>query len=270
MLPYIHICKIYTPHYIFSFSLYNVGVKSFCLSTLLLFSFHFASAAECLLQKSDELPADGYSKGLIIYEIKNLRECEQPKLPELLKFQQEIGSLVESTDPFELIDRQLKLWSRYPNVPKEYISTTQIVREGPLARKVYTLDKLDGLLYNEHLKKLDYRHEFLAHILKRPETEDFLILFTPGDIGVVNSHPDTEMLLSKYIREGFDFVAHFHSHPFLLDQEDIGAVPVFSTVDIRVLRDLSKRLPLREAWVTNGFHSLKIQVEDLDLFSADI
>ncbi|MEM9459564.1 MAG: hypothetical protein AAGF11_35635 [Myxococcota bacterium] len=65
---------------------------------------------------------------------------------------------------------------------------------------------------------------------------------------------------------GWDMLAHFHSHPFAPDNQfgDVAGTVIPSDPDIATFQSLSATHDLREAWISNGIHSLRLLDEEFN------
>ncbi len=116
------------------------------------------------------------------------------------------------------------------------------------------------------------------------QNQDFPLWDAPTELGasVLRQEIDGEVHIRAYIQtqdamlgvpnssyldatsddlaEGWEFFAHFHSHPYAPDNQfgDIAGTVIPSDPDIGTYHSLYATYDLQEAWISNGIHSLRM------------
>jgi hypothetical protein len=122
---------------------------------------------------------------------------------------------------------------------------------------------LESLLLDAHLRahgKKGYKTEFQAAVLQHASSGKLKIYFLSGlSIGAPAIDPVLD-LLSKDVADGWEMVFHLHNHPFLFNNlgGDIAGTVVPSDGDVGVYSKLRSAFMLQQAWITNGFDTLRV------------
>jgi hypothetical protein len=175
-------------------------------------------------------------------------------------------------DPIELLVRQRELYRQWGGSPEDVEKLGRVI-EGTFGH-IVPAGCLETALLNEHLSRAVSPTdpvEFRAFVLGRgdagwsgePESAAELeIYFTSGH---AQSPPDAaplEALMEKRLAQGWVLLIDLHNHPFFLDNlargQDIAGTTVPSDTDLSTFSYQHQRYGLRNAWVTNGFSTIRI------------
>lgn len=174
------------------------------------------------------------------------------------------------TDGRALLRRQLELYRRI-GVKDGALKLEEVLagRSGRLER----MNCLETLFFAEHEARFPVeatQTEFLAVVLQRGAEVKAYLISRKGDPGVGPGLRGVEPLLKADLAAGWTMTASLHNHPFMFDNAygDIGGVLVPSGDgkggDLSAFRRFTRDYGMREAWITNGFESLRLPVTDTD------
>jgi hypothetical protein len=135
---------------------------------------------------------------------------------------------------------------------------------------------LEELLLEHHLARLPEvtaPAEFQAIVLERAGRVRIYLLsataLTPPPLTHIGPR------VSRDVTDGWRYLTHVHNHPFYLDNpagDPAGTLIPSGTVhgigDLSVYRDQHRRLGLEQAWITNGFHSLRLAPPEFARFAV--
>jgi hypothetical protein len=168
-----------------------------------------------------------------------------------------------STDPIYLLSRQRDIFR--PSFPKVAAAKTQVI-DGKIGA-ITRANCLETSLLNAILEKYPKSNkvEYAALILKRKFGTDFSYKAHVITWGTFHVPPSAELdkILNQDIMNGWQLYSHLHNHPFYLENhpDDIAGTTYPSSGDL-ILYEEQQELGLEEAWVTNGFHTLKLDSEE--------
>lgn len=111
--------------------------------------------------------------------------------------------------------------------------------------------------------------EFTAFILRSQNGEKLRIYFytvnQPG-IGRVDAPMNA---VREDVLQGWGLWANLHNHNFFVNQKRRGGGVAPSQQDVSLFRSLAEAQGLQEAWITNGFDTLRIKQKDFLDFHVD-
>jgi hypothetical protein len=133
---------------------------------------------------------------------------------------------------------------------------------------------LDALLFaeqNARVRQLDQPTEFLASVLRRDSTGagDVVVVFGAGR----ELFPPRAVygfdVVDRFLEQGWTFWYVLHNHTLQRNGERIAlGVPVPSTSDVQLARNLAEARGLRSVRVTNGFYTFEASIEEMAEFRA--
>lgn len=192
--------------------------------------------------------------------------------PALEDMQAEISSRT-SVDPYYLLRRQRDIFFKVGFL--EVLPRFEFV----LKQKIYEISFLEKSLFELYAEKLQIKlfksySEFGANILHGPRGELVIIFISNSKDATV---PDTALrrnVLKAYLEKGFHFKIHIHNHPFAFNGEsdggDIAGTPIpsggSSYGDVGAYRSESEMYRLENAWITNGFSTLRMEASDFSKY----
>lgn len=175
-----------------------------------------------------------------------------------------------NTDPYELLKRQKKV---FENVgAKEFLPRFDFV----LSQKLYVTSFLEEVLLELHSEILGKPlfgsySEFGANILVGPQGELVIIFISNSSDALVPASSVRQEWLKTYLAQGYRFKIHIHNHPFnFSNPDDIGGTTIPSGLaqwgDVGAYLFEKKSFNLENAWITNGFNTLRIPAQDFDKY----
>lgn len=175
-----------------------------------------------------------------------------------------------NTDPYELLKRQKKV---FENVgAKEFLPRFDFV----LSQKLYVTSFLEEVLLELHSEILGRPlfgsySEFGANVLVGPQNELVIIFISNSSDAMVPGNSLREEWLKKYLAQGYRFKIHIHNHPFnFSNPDDIGGTTIPSGFaqwgDVGTFLFEKKNFSLENAWITNGFNTLRIPAQDFEKY----
>jgi hypothetical protein len=145
------------------------------------------------------------------------------------------------------------------------------------AGRIERMSCLETLLFSEHEARFPVettKSEFLALVLRRgPEMKVYLIS-QRGQPGVGPSMSGVEPSLRRDRARGWTLQATLHNHPFMFDNPygDIGGTLVPSGDagggDLAAFETDIREYGMHEAWITNGFETVRLDAPDVDRLVA--
>lgn len=187
----------------------------------------------------------------------------------LIEFRQEVRSRA-NTNPYELLKKQKEVFTKFG--AKEYLPRYDLV----LSQEIYPISFLEEMLLELHIELLGKPlfgsySEFGANILVGPQGQMVIIFISNPAEAMVPANSAREKLLKKYLAEGYRFKIHIHNHPFnFTNPDDIGGTTIPSGQeqwgDVGTFRFEKKSFNLENAWITNGFNTLRIPAQDFDKY----
>lgn len=133
---------------------------------------------------------------------------------------------------------------------------------------------LDALLFaeqNARVSQLDQPTEFLASVLRRgaPGSEELTIVFGAGTETFVPRSAYGFEIVDEYVAQGWTYWYALHNHTLQRsDGSSTLGVPVPSTSDVQLARNLAEDRGLESVRVTNGFYTFDATVDELSAFRA--
>jgi hypothetical protein len=180
-------------------------------------------------------------------------------------------------EPHALIERQMRVFEG-----KSEAKNSELV----LSRKAGVIEPafcLQTLLWVEQARRfpmLAHPTEMGAFILRKPGR--LRIYFSSMDRNGQKIRSEVTSRVADDLAAGFVLAAHLHNHPFMFDRavgdrlytteqtlNDIGGGLAPSLPDVQFFRSAANEYQLKEAWITNGIHSLRIQSDQLGAFFAE-
>lgn len=247
---------------------------SIIFSSVLL-SSGFASAGECNAPwkavEQYELADTGGTYLLLDMKTSDydaIRDSESTDVGGLYaQYQKWVKSFAGNLDPYVRIEEQRKR----AVLQSTYLMDRMLLKEVGQIRPVRCLE---ALLLNEHLTrqdKYDLQSELYAHVIKNGEQTRIHFITTPA---ALLSFKDPDVFidrLNKDLSSGWKYDVHMHSHPFLKSDEDQAGTLVPSGVSRTSPGDvayyLGQREEIKQAWITNGFHTAVFKNEEFDLLA---
>jgi hypothetical protein len=226
------------------------------------------------LSESFQLEFSGQSQGAVIrvfsgteHEAYDRPAVESPA--SVVEFRKEVRARTE-TDPVFLLKRQRAVFEKAG--AEDYLPRFDLV----LSQKLYPISLLEEMLLELHAELLGTPlfgsySEFGASLLVGPHGKLVIIFISNPSEAMVPASSQREAWLKKYLAKGYRFKVHIHNHPFnFSNPADIGGTPIpsgFSTWgDVGVYVFEKKKFSLENAWITNGFHTLRIPARDFEKY----
>jgi hypothetical protein len=136
---------------------------------------------------------------------------------------------------------------------------------------VYRINCLEMLLIgiqNERIGLLRQSTEFTAFVLRSADGRRLRIYFyTRNEDGIGNVGAILGSVARDY-QEGWIVMANLHNHNFRVGQTDLNAVVSPSLPDAQLYQTLAAKYQLREAWITNGLHTVRIPASAFGRFQS--
>lgn len=234
-----------------------------------------SSAPECrlsqeplvLLQEGE--PNQYGSRLLWVWEVDDAPPFWSDTKPEsasYLAFLEEIKQAGVDPAPDRLLARSLEMSE--PDDPERF-NVELALREAP--RRIGPINCMEALLMSYQTERMDMAKEpteFTALFLRSDDGARLKIYwYTVNQAGIGNlsalmRHVEADLA------QGWGLWASLHNHNFFLTRENISGVPAPGLSDVQFFRALRDGSGLREAWVTNGFDTIRIPASDFDLFRA--
>ncbi|MBS1971773.1 MAG: hypothetical protein JSU04_15785 [Bdellovibrionales bacterium] len=187
----------------------------------------------------------------------------------LIEFRKEVRARID-TDPVVLLKKQKEVFANAG--AKDYLPRFDRV----LSQKLFTVSFLEEMLLDLHSEILGKPlfgsySEFGASVLIGPDREMVVIFLSNPSEAMVPANTVREEWLKKYLARGYHFKIHIHNHPFnFSNPQDIGGTPIPSGFelwgDAGAYRSEKQRFLLENAWITNGFNTLRIPAVDFDKY----
>lgn len=177
-----------------------------------------------------------------------------------------------TTDPIELLKRQRKFFSS--NDMTESVDTRKmdLVMAGQIG-EIHPITCLESLLLVEHTAKFPLEktpNEFVAAILQKGSLLKIYFLSDKIEEGSAPKAEVTNQEIQKDLKLGYTYLINLHNHPFMLSNPtgDIGGTTLPSGDsdygDVYVFNNLVVAFQLKNAWITNGFNSVRLNQKDID------
>jgi hypothetical protein len=201
---------------------------------------------------------------------KTLLSTEQPQDPTFLDYQRWVRSKTE-IDPFALLQRQRQIFAKAYGAGSPTVTLFDKILDHEVG-VVAPANCLSSLLLAVHNAKYPLRQqptEFTAYIFKKsPRVKVILALAAEPWMG---GPPMTgiEAESRELVAQGWQFEAALHNHPFDFDNPygDIAGTLIPSGPDIQFHLNLQDSMGLREGWITNGFHTIRLSGSDFQVLS---
>lgn len=185
-------------------------------------------------------------------------------------FQKQVRARVD-VDPYFLLKRQRVIFDQAGI--KELLPRFDLVLQQDLVAMSF-LEQIFFELHAEKMQKPLFQSftEFGLNVLKGPRGDLILIFISNSEDATVPNSGIREKILKKYLAKGYKYKIHIHSHPFIFDNggRDIGGTILPSGIDgfgdVPVYLKEKKNFKLENAWITNGFNTLRIQAADFDKY----
>lgn len=189
-----------------------------------------------------------------------------PKTSALIKFQSEIQAVTE-TDQLFLLRKQADIFRNI--IPYEMNRFTNIIT-GKLGQ-ITKIGCLVGTLFSYNITAFGSDIEFSSFVLtKKTNLKTIMKIYTHWTPNL--SYPGVEnsdiidRMIEKDLKSGWTLEVQLHNHPFQLNNQfgDIAGTVIPSGSDLKLYRELYKKWGLKEAWITNGFHTGKYKEKDFN------
>lgn len=187
----------------------------------------------------------------------------------LIEFRKEVRSRID-TNPVVLLKKQKEVFAKVG--AKDYLPRFDLV----LSQKIFAVSFLEEMLLDLHSELLrkplfGSYSEFGANVLVGPQGEMVVIFLSNPSEAMVPTGTVREEWLRKYLALGYHFKIHIHNHPFNFSNlEDTGGTPIPSGFeqwgDVGAYRSEKQSFSLENAWITNGFNTLRIPAADFDKY----
>lgn len=180
-------------------------------------------------------------------------------------FRESISERV-NVDPIYLLEKQLEIFRRFiPDSP--FNDLTAKIISGEIGR-IEGVSCLEESILEAHLRKFGPAREFSAIVLEKDDDHGPLSkvhIHSNGDFGVNNSR-EFDRRIQADIDVGWKMVIHLHNHLFVFDNPygDIAGTTVPSEGDLSYYQKLRRKFGLKQAWITNGFNTVKIEIDELE------
>lgn len=166
-----------------------------------------------------------------------------------------------SVDPLDLLKRQSQIF--HDRNLAQYAQRIDAVIAGQFGH-IADLGCIEGSLFTRHRTRRgqNIETEFAAYVFeKRDAAGTYLKIYYVDSEGLSVGFPKSlDVELVANVLSGWTFLVHMHNHPFLLDNEvgDIAGTTVPSDPDMTTYRMMAELYGLQNAWITNGFDTIKI------------
>ncbi len=244
----------------------------FALVTCLLINFGFSQGQLCHFESMPTIKIDAN-----VHTYKYV-EKDRPELyllakpsGQLLKYQAKVSKKTKTDQDF-LLDRQMKIFLKSGSADAKLAHFFEQVKTGAIG-EITPINCLESLLYDLHLglQKKSPFSEFSAVIYqKQIHGQPYLEIFFASTHEA--NAPNQAAMLTKKNKPIWAFL---HNHFFYLSpkSEDVAGTLVpsgfgppgnFSNplADLGYFRTVAQKFGLKQAWITNGFHSSHFKIED--------
>ena len=218
------------------------------------------------------------------FDLPDLARLWEPAEPDAVISQFRDGvrkRLGTDLDPRFLLERQRAFFQAAPVEWRGEATNSTLVLEGRVGT-IVPVGCLEAMLWkwqNARYPMLEHPTEFGAFVLR-----------SPGQVRVYLSSADLvgqriNRAIMNGIKDdasaGFQILTHIHNHPFMFDRkvgdrmwtleatkEDVAGAVAPSMTDVQFYRNLRDSPGLKEAWVTNGIHTSRIQASEFNTLTA--
>lgn len=154
----------------------------------------------------------------------------------------------------------------------EFFNNDLVFEEGVGA--VEPISCLDALLFARQagrVSQLEHPTEFIGSVLRRDASEGtrVVVVFAAGSDTFVPGGFYGFDVVGDYVRDGWNYWYAIHNHTTQRNGSRLAlGVPVPSTSDVQLLRNLASDLALDSVRVTNGFYTFNAAASELDRFRS--
>ena len=239
----------------------------FFLCVSILFYTHPIYSSVCTFKNEPEIVEENNELLAMVFEEEDDEVFLSPFKEEDEAYDDYINWVQENfmTDPYDLLERQKDIFVKFGFSP--YNFDLILNREAGSIRDMNCLEALLFLEHNSFSPLQMIPSEFLAYVLKK---ESLLrIYFTSVKKLEANGKFFEEDVVHN-IEEGWEYITHIHSHPFVIDNPagDIAGTTIPSGGDLLIFRKHRNELELQKAWITNGISSIVVRSDEFDLFET--
>lgn len=186
------------------------------------------------------------------------------KAAAISNFKNKVSSIT-SVDQKYLINRQKVFFKNFPDIVKRMTR----INDGQFGR-IDEAGCLETSVLSAILTEYSEQVEFAVYILKEgaDQRQKFRAYVITWGMDHVEESQDLNLLIDQDLKEGWQYYAQLHNHPFYLNNitGDIAGTVVPSEPDFTFYLDHQKLRGLQNAWVTNGFNTFKLNSPDFNKF----
>lgn len=186
-----------------------------------------------------------------------LENYEVPADTGLLSYRSHVESQVDP-EPYALLKRQRAIFEKY-GMKNDLPAFDEIIerRRG----KIAVVGCVESLLMAAHLSEVGthYYSEFGAFILTKGQALK-IYFFSGREAATPDASRLNTLIERDRLEEGWSVLALLHNHPFGFGNStgDIGGTTIPSAPDEGAFLYYEKLYGITEAWITNGFSTLKV------------
>lgn len=186
-------------------------------------------------------------------------------------FQRAARTDLGSVDPLQLLARQMRIFA---NAGFDTRVFKNVIRGS--RRWIAPISCIESYFMELHgatLRKALYGHysEFGVYFLRGPEGEPRRFYFqSNAETAALPTSSKIHAGIQRDLARGYRLETHLHNHPFSPRNPagDIAGTPIpsgdgMTGGDFSAFALMRSRFGLREARITNGFHTLRIRTQDL-------
>jgi hypothetical protein len=143
------------------------------------------------------------------------------------------------------------------DVPFDSLNNAQRVHQGGLG-KVHPISKWEAQVLNEQLSRyplLGHPTEFHCFVVQNPDSTLLRLYFAASDQPFPPSQGPLVEHFEPLLAEGWQLIAHLHNH-YESDSTNYLGITAPSQADAHFYKGFHQSLGLREARITNGFHTV--------------
>ncbi|WP_428265738.1 hypothetical protein [Haliangium sp.] len=201
-----------------------------------------------------------------------LTSTAQPNSEPLRRFRVEVADrLAALNPPLGLDPAALLAYEADSHGEGDNVAAVASGRAGRI-RSITCLESLLLAIQAERKPMIEQPTELAAFILRRRSEGGHVhlrIYYSTADQPGLKMSPAIMDPLEADVAQGWTFWVMLHNHNFFFDQEPVQVgVPAPSKTDVELLRVFRDQLGLRQAWITNGFHTLVLSPDDLSILRA--
>lgn len=188
------------------------------------------------------------------------------------QFQREARAEIGDINPIRLITRQMKIFSNAGIKDRVFGNVLKGARRwiGPISCVEAYLMEMHGARLNEPL--FGHYSEFGAYAVRMRSGQRRIYFQSYPESAMLPTSQKIHAGLRRDVAAGGKLEFHLHNHPFSPKNPsgDIAGTPLpsggsFNGGDFSAFRMMEAEFGLQQARITNGFHTLRIQAQELPL-----